>query len=900
MKKIDEIYQALLLLEERNPAGVSAFEMGEVLKMDRANISRHLNELYKQNKLDRVEGRPVRYRSSASQAKTYIEKNPGKENSLDRMVGAAYSLQVSVQQAKAAVLYPPRGLHTLLLGETGVGKSMFAELMYKFALETNMIKPNAPFIRFNCADYADNPQLIVTQIFGVKKGAYTGADRDREGLLKQADGGILFLDEIHRLSPQGQEMLFLFMDQGFFRPLGETEREIGVEVQIIAATTEEPQSFLLKTFTRRIPMVITLPPLRDRSLKERYALIKSFIKDESKRVGKSIYVNKNSLMSYLLYDCVNNIGQLKSDIQLACAKAFLAHKTQNESYILITQADVPHHVKKGLMRLHAYREDIELILKSKGDILRFSSMEEQYHEPQEELQTHDDFYGMIEAKIHALKNKGMKEGEINQILNIDIDSHFERYIGNLPHKYRKDEIIKVVDKKIVDIVEEILTIAQKRLNKEYDEKIFFGLALHLHSSIERIRNRSKIYHPNLNFIRSNYVEEFLTAMEAAKWIDQIFQIETPLDEIGYLTMFLASDPYNLEGKEEGKVGLLLIMHGNSTASSMAQVANTLVGVDHAAALDMPLSMKPEVMYELAKESVIRLNEGKGVLLLVDMGSLTNFGEMIYEDTGIITKTIEAVSTPIAIDACRKAVMGRSLLEIYKSFKDSGAHGNTEYIKSNIKKKNIIITACFTGEGASEKLKQIIEEKLHIGDNLRIIPLNILNRKAFVQSIEGYRKEHNVLAIAGTIELHIDDIPFVSAGEILTGNGLKTLQDIIEGEEQYINMGKSIGEYLHGIDGERIIQETRQAAETIARSLQVQISNEVRIGIILHMIFLVDKLSSGGKETDFQELAIYREQFSRELLLVKESIKSLEASFGIDIGENELAYLCKMFLANHNK
>ncbi|SHI63072.1 Transcriptional regulatory protein LevR, contains PRD, AAA+ and EIIA domains [Geosporobacter subterraneus DSM 17957] len=691
MKKIDEIYQTLLLLEERNPAGVFAFELGEVLKMDRANISRHLNELYKQNKLDRVEGRPVRYRSSASQAKTYIEKNPGKENSLDRMVGAAYSLQVSVQQAKAAVLYPPRGLHTLLLGETGVGKSMFAELMYKFALETNMIKPNAPFIRFNCADYADNPQLIVTQIFGVKKGAYTGADRDREGLLKQA-----------------------------------------------------------------------------------------------------------------------------------------------------------------------------------------------------------------EAKIYALKNKGMKEGEINQILNIDIDSHFERYIGNLPHKYRKDEIIKVVDKKIVDIVEEILTIAQKRLNKEYDEKIFFGLALHLHSSIERIRNRSKIYHPNLNFIRSNYVEEFLTAMEAAKWIDQIFQIETPLDEIGYLTMFLASDPYNLEGKEEGKVGLLLIMHGNSTASSMAQVANTLVGVDHAAALDMPLSMKPEVMYELAKESVIRLNEGKGVLLLVDMGSLTNFGEMIYEDTGIITKTIEAVSTPIAIDACRKAVMGRSLLEIYKSFKDSGAHGNTEYIKSNIKKKNIIITACFTGEGASEKLKQIIEEKLHIGDNLRIIPLNILNRKAFVQSIEGYRKEHNVLAIAGTIELHIDDIPFVSAGEILTGNGLKTLQDIIEGEEQYINMGKSIGEYLHGIDGERIIQETRQAAETIARSLQVQISNEVRIGIILHMIFLVDKLSSGGKETDFQELAIYREQFSRELLLVKESIKSLEASFGIDIGENELAYLCKMFLANHNK
>lgn len=91
---------------------------------------------------------------------------------------------------------------------------MFAEVMYSFAKEIGRIKRNAPFVTFNCADYANNPQLLMSQLFGVKKGAYTGADKDRMGLVEKADGGILFLDEVHRLPPEGQEMLFYLIDKG--------------------------------------------------------------------------------------------------------------------------------------------------------------------------------------------------------------------------------------------------------------------------------------------------------------------------------------------------------------------------------------------------------------------------------------------------------------------------------------------------------------------------------------------------------------------------------------------------------------------------------------------------------------------------------------------------------------
>jgi len=237
IRREEKIIEALINLERKKNRGVSALELSEYMKKDRANISRYLNELYKSQKVTKSEGRPVLYSSIEHQeeklVKNYSEELSEQEgdinikkDSLERLVGAELSLKLPIQQAKAAMLYPPRGLHTLILGETGVGKSLFAEMMYSFAKEAKVIDEKAPFIRFNCADYADNPQLVVAQIFGVKKGAFTGADSDKDGLLKKADGGILFLDEIHRLSPQGQEMLFTFIDKGSFRRLGDTETQI--------------------------------------------------------------------------------------------------------------------------------------------------------------------------------------------------------------------------------------------------------------------------------------------------------------------------------------------------------------------------------------------------------------------------------------------------------------------------------------------------------------------------------------------------------------------------------------------------------------------------------------------------------------------------------------------------
>jgi transcriptional regulatory protein LevR/transcriptional regulator with AAA-type ATPase domain len=892
MKAIEQVYEVLQKLEQKWGRGIAANEISDSLRLDRANISRYLNRLHQQKKVEKLEGRPVLYCTVKLQS---LPLNAFEnESSFDKLAVIQTSLQIPIQQAKAAILYPPKGLHTLLLGETGVGKSMFAELMYQFAWESGVLEKEAPFIRFNCADYAENSQLLVSQIFGVKKGAYTGADKDREGLLKKAHGGFLFLDEVHRLSPQGQEMLFTFIDKGTFRPLGETERVVSSEVRIIAATTEQPQSYLLNTFTRRIPMMIELPALRHKDLSERYHLIELFIKHESKRIGKSIYADKNTVIAFLLYDCPNNIGQLKSDIQLSCAKAFVNYKAKKDNYILLSDQDLPKQVRKGIMRINECREEIDFLLKNKSSTLRFS-VDEAEDEAGPELPFNEDFYDRIENKLEAMRSSGMKDDEINHAINLDLEENFNKYIGNIPNKILNKDIKKLIDPALLDAAKGVLALAEERLQRSFDQNIEMGLAMHLQSFVERMRKGIKIYHPKLNMIRIEHPEEFMAAMEAAKILDGSFHLHTPLDEIGYITMFLSPKHRQIDAEEKSTVGVLVIMHGNSTASSMVEVCNTLNGVDHAAALDMPLSMSPRLMYEHAKEKVLQLDRGRGVMLLVDMGSLTSFGPLLQEETGIVIRVADKVSTPIVLEACRKAVMGRDIHSIHEGLlgEEDCLHGEKK--RGQKAKKHLIITACFTGEGASERLKRILADMLP-EDAADIKALNIMNKKDFLNKVEQYKEKYHILAVVSTLDIRLPEIPFISAAELLAGSGARKIRELVQVEQNYQKIGRSLEKHV-GIYKENLVKHIREALHAMEQAVGLRLKEEVKIGMLLHISFLLDKLKKGGQETHFEGLEDFRTRNGRELAIVQNQLRALERDYGVQIGSQEAAYICKMLLSN---
>ena len=546
-------------------------------------------------------------------------ENTSKNNNLRQIIGYHGSLRNQIRQAEAAILYPPHGLHTLILGPSGVGKSFFAEAMYKFAINSSNFKDDAPFIVFNCADYAENPQLLLSQLFGYVKGAFTGASSDKVGIVEKANDGILFLDEVHRLPNEGQEILFHLLDKGEFRRLGETENNRKANVMITAATTEDPESSLLLTFRRRIPMIIDLPSINDRPINERYILIENFFSQEAQRVGKEITIKFYVIRSLLLYDCPGNIGQLRSDIQVACAKGFL-NSLSNNLAVVIEITDLPDHVPLGIVSVSSRDSmagDIgnDDLVVNPGNVSTNKIKDDRYILP-------DEIYTNMQEKYYHLEKQGLKKDEINKIIWNKMKFDLNRFAKNIESNilFPKEELKNIIDEKVLMVVENVTNIAKSYI-ENIRENFYYCIAVHLNSTIERIKQGKIIKNSQLDYIKSEYRNEYRVAKILTKEINRSLDVELPDDEVGFIAMYLKT--FSTIDQKISRVSVIVLSHGH-VACGMADVSNKLLGTNLAIGIEMSLDESPQTLLKKTIETVKKANEGKGCLLLVDMGVAPTF------------------------------------------------------------------------------------------------------------------------------------------------------------------------------------------------------------------------------------------------------------------------------------
>jgi DNA-binding NtrC family response regulator len=158
-----------------------------------------------------------------------VHRRPSAAGPLAGIVGESRAIEEVRQQVELAA---HTDVHVLLTGETGTGKELVA-----CAIHRSSILAQEPFVAHNCA--ATPRDLFDSQFFGHRRGAFTGADRDHVGLIEQADGGILLLDELETLSPEHQAKLLRVLDDGEIRPVGSPEFRLAC-VRFIAATNRDP------------------------------------------------------------------------------------------------------------------------------------------------------------------------------------------------------------------------------------------------------------------------------------------------------------------------------------------------------------------------------------------------------------------------------------------------------------------------------------------------------------------------------------------------------------------------------------------------------------------------------------------------------------------------------------
>src|SRR5699024_5093362 len=187
------------------------------------------------------------------------------------------------------------------------------------------------------------------KLFGYKKGSFTGAETDRKGLLELSHNGILFIDEVHRLTPENQEKLFYFIDEGKYKPVGENEEWQYANVRLMFATTETVGDCLLETFMRRIPIIATVPSLEVRGIKEKRAFLYHFFRKEAALLKRKIIV-EDALFHFLLsFHFVGNVGELQNLIRYLCGNSYIKQTEANT--LVVSMSDLPDKMKKAAFKV---------------------------------------------------------------------------------------------------------------------------------------------------------------------------------------------------------------------------------------------------------------------------------------------------------------------------------------------------------------------------------------------------------------------------------------------------------------------------------------------------------------------------------------------------------------------
>ncbi|WP_018923940.1 sigma 54-interacting transcriptional regulator [Salsuginibacillus kocurii] len=763
MKAIDHVHTLLRKLSQSNETGVTAADLSKKLNLNRSTTSRYLNQLVHEHKAKKIPGKPVKYVALQEPNEQVDNLASGP---LPTSASVNESLKPLLEKGLAALLYPSQPLPILLSGETGTGKTYLAELFHQTALTENYISEGTPFVSFNCADYAQNPQLLMGHIFGIKKGAFTGAEQDQPGLVERANGGILFLDEIHRLPSSGQEMLFYLIDKGHYRRLGESSNEREAFINIIGATTEEPSTSLLPTLLRRFSVKLTVPPLRERSINERKDLLERLLEEESEKMERGLFIQEDCRNAFLHYPCPGNVGQLKSDVQIACARAFMRFVNHNEESVIIKPQDLPdevkQHIKTAMRKEHTL--NVEHKCADKTDANKNSIV-------------FPNIYQQLDEKSQELQEQSPKK--VEQALQTVVNTYVTELLENSQHPTLALEGWReLLDADLLESLQQAYNTMRDQFPPHFDENQLYIIGLHLQTY--RHQHQYHLKPAKLPLISENKSEYSELSEKLALHLEQDIQLCLPEEEVNLIAYFFT--PLFFSSEDEERITIFLINHGDATASSMAAVTNHLLGEHIITGIDMPLHVSAEETYQQVRDQIISAQASTGILLLVDIGSLVTMGETLARELDMPIRTLSSVNLPMVLEAGRKALVPEnSLQEIYQSSKAAMSAFVKESDQSAVpRKKRLIATVCFTGEGAAQLLEGWIETQISNFDEdvlIRSIRIDPVSKDAsFLQHLRDY---YDLIAIIGTVPIQIEEIPFIPAWELLNQEGLSRLLKLLE-------------------------------------------------------------------------------------------------------------------------
>ncbi|HML37529.1 MAG TPA: sigma 54-interacting transcriptional regulator, partial [Bacillota bacterium] len=742
-----------------------------------------LNELYAEGKIIKINTRPVYFID-----REVYESNPSlsaginfdkvsalndRNDPFNKLIGSGGSLKEHVKMCKSAATYPPDGLPILLLGNTGTGKSFMAQLIYEYAKYKGVIGKSAPYVIFNCAEYANNPELLSANLFGYVKGAFTGADKDKPGLLEEADGGYLFLDEVHRLPPEGQEKLFLLLDKGIFRRLGETMTWRSAKVRFIFATTEDPSVSLINTFLRRIPLVVNIPALPGRPISEKLQMIYSFYQCEARKIDIDIMVSRQVVSTLLNANTAGNIGKLINAVKYSCALAYDTASAGRIKMLRIHLHDLPEAIRTQMNFTLADNTLSALSSNLSSMFIPKDNQRDYYNNAA--LLENSKTYKETERLLKCIRDYREHDTGTEAFRKMII-SDFNKILDEIIYK-NIDNCQDTVFNDAERVIQNILGAMENLYGIRYYGNaavVFISLINLIHGEVaEKLGAAYNLDELNQT-LKGIFPKEYLIGRKILELIEMNLDMSiNPL----ILIIFTLYVKTFYQDCNAGDTTAIIICRGYSTASSIASVANRLLEQFIFEAFDIPIEMSAQELTHKICDYLKNIDTSHGVMLLVDMGSpdeiYDSVKEIVEGDVGVINN----ISTQLAINVGSGIKSGESMEKVIVEAvqKNDNLH---EYIRFEKNKKDAIIVTCMTGIGMAAKLRDLFAECLANSD-IEIVAYDY-NRLRGNGAEDEIFKSFNVKIIIGTSNPGIRDTNYISLEELILGKGYKKFKKALSG------------------------------------------------------------------------------------------------------------------------
>ncbi|MEG0367718.1 MAG: sigma 54-interacting transcriptional regulator, partial [Coprobacillus sp.] len=671
---------------------------------------------------------------SIEEFKYCLQQNSQEKYNFDDVIGAYGSLKDIVDNLKAGVKYPPRGLPILLTGEKGTGRKLLVKSVYKYAKSQRIIDSHSHFIVIDILDLEDY-NLILPILFGNQN----NLNQYPSQILK-SQNGIVYIRNTQCLHEKTIKKIIDYfnierMEDSLYTLCHQSTTRLILESTISSQDKSQ-------CLSQDIPLVCQIPALHERYNEEKEAYIYRYFQKESQKINKRIMVSTHVIRRLLAFQYEDNIDGLENIIQLICANANADH--DNKDVIKIYSYHLPTYI------LSFESHDVE----DYSDELSFVDVMS-YQQGQENEQLEKIFDSLLlDSEVLFLDaNKN-----IDQWLS-DTKRHTQQYFEYLKFNKRIDQKqMRNIEFSIGDIIDNIFETYNMNEPTNFtslvSKSIFFIKENRSFINAWFPKNQKKMQE-FLLVVQQLFKNEFEIIERMSLYIYDSLGIK--FDDINKIIYTVHLSEY-VRGIIKKKCLGIIVSHCYSTASSIADAVNTMIGRNVFDSIDMPIETTTNEIVDKIKKYLVRVVTRNDLLVMVDMGSLQDIGDSLMDVAQSDIGVINNVSTGLALEAGYMILRNESLPRILENVK-SHSLCSSRYIQNKKVQPSIIFTS-ENGVNAARRLSELFVRSLPKNIDVDILTCDYFELMNPTSQEEILKNKH-VFFIFGVSNPHIPEIPFVS-------------------------------------------------------------------------------------------------------------------------------------------